>query len=147
MAIGDFDGDANGDLAVGVLENFAAFNSLIFGGWDGAVHVFYASRADQFWHQGSDGVKGTREAMELFGAALAAGHFDDDGFEDLAICVPMDDVWQDETVTTNCGSVTILYGSSSGLTSRDQRWHQGRSGVSGFNVEFDEFGAVLAKLL
>jgi len=81
------------------------------------VNVLYGSATgltaggDQFWSQDSPGVKGVGRASERFGAALASGDFDRDGFADLAISVLRE------------GVVNVLYGSSTGLTAEgDQSW-------------------------
>ena len=72
LAIGDFDGDAYGDLAVGAPgEILESLNNS-----SGAVHVLYGSQdglsaaGSQFWHQEVPGVPG--EGGGYFGAALAS---------------------------------------------------------------------------
>ena len=136
----DFDGDGYADLAVGV------FGEDQGGRRDaGAVQVMYGSAAgvtarDQLWHQGRKGVKGALETEDKFGLALASSDFDADGYSDLAIGIPAEDVGKID----DAGAVQVLYGSPRGLTARDQVWHQGKRGVPGSNEEGDEFGAVLA---
>ena len=135
VARGDFNGDGFADLAVGVpFEDLSATKRDA-----GAVHVIYGSAngltagggssgipAAQFWHQDvSDtvlgGVQGVAETNDHFGAALAAGEFNGDGFSDLAIGVPGEDSG-DYT-----GGVHILFGTANGLTAAaaqidDQLW-------------------------
>ena len=48
--------------------------------------------AQQQWLQGSGGVIGVAEASDFFGAALAAGDFNNNGFADLAIGAIGEDV-------------------------------------------------------
>ena len=111
----------------------------------GAVQVLYGSASgptshDQFWHQGSKGVRGALEKSDRFGEALASGDFNSDGYADLAIGIPRENVGK-----PNAGTVQVLYGSSTGLTAaRDQVWHQGSAGVPGKNEKNDRFGASLA---
>lgn len=147
LAVGDFDGRDGPDLAIGVLESFG-----LLGGSEGAVHVLYGRNGalslqdDDFWRQDSPGIKGVAGTGDQFGAALAAGDFDGDGFEDLAIGVPRDSVSNGSTTVADCGSVTVIYGSPNGLTNRDQRLHQGLLGLPHQNETGDRFGLVLGKL-
>jgi FG-GAP repeat/FG-GAP-like repeat len=136
----DFDGDGFEDLAVGVPWEDVRGRSDA-----GAVQVLYGSASgvtarDQLWHQGRTGVKGALERGDRFGDALACGDFDDDGYADLAIGAP----WEDVGRIPDAGIVQVLYGSARGLTARDQVWHQGRPGVPGSNEREDLFGSSLA---
>jgi hypothetical protein len=72
---------------------------------------------------------------------LAAGDFDGDGFDDLAIGVPEEDVGG----ASDAGAVNVLFGSAAGLTAAgSQIWHQDSAGVPGAAENFDRFGNVLA---
>ncbi len=118
----DYNGDGKDDLAIGVVgEDIGALVDA------GAVNVLYGSGAgltatgDQLWHQDSPGVLGGAEGGDSFGDALACGDFNGDGFDDLAIGVPLEDIG----AIGNAGAVNVLYGSVAGLTaSGDQLWHQ-----------------------
>jgi hypothetical protein len=126
LAAGDFDGDGAMDLAIGVpWEDLGTASNC------GAVHVLYGSSSPmglsttghQFWHQGSPGVDGALEDYDALGWTLAAGDFDGDGYDDLAIGVPEEDIWG-ETVEEG-GEVHVLYGSGTGLTTTGQQlWIQ-----------------------
>ncbi len=73
-------------------------------------------------------------------AAAAAPDFDGDGFADLVVGVPGEDVGMVE----GTGAVNVLYGRSTGLSAHgDQLWHQDVTGVDD-EAEFDFFGAALA---
>ncbi|MYW68708.1 hypothetical protein GTY65_32205 [Streptomyces sp. SID8379] len=61
--------------------------------------------------QSSSGVPGTPEAGDMFGYATSPGDFNRDGFTDLAVGTPYEDMPGD----TDGGTVTVLWGSSSGL--------------------------------
>jgi hypothetical protein len=143
LATGNFDDDGFTDLAVGVPGEDA-----LSGPRDaGAVNVIFGSSAgltgdgDQYWTQDSDGIKGEREAGDLFGYALATGDMDGDGSEDLAVGVPFEDLGSH----LDAGYVNVLYGSTGGLTSTgDQGWSQDSNGVSSAPETGDEFGFDLA---
>jgi hypothetical protein len=76
----------------------------------------------------------------------AYGDFNGDGRADLAIGVPREDV--DETLTGNnkldAGAVSVLYGSSSGLSATlalpNQFWTQSTTDVNDVSEKFDDFG-------
>ncbi|MBD2683273.1 MULTISPECIES: FG-GAP repeat protein [Nostoc] len=70
------------------------------------------SAGNQLWHQDSPGIEGVANASDGFGSSLKAGDFNNDGFADLAIGVPGEDVG----LISNAGTVNILYGSATGLT-------------------------------
>ncbi len=138
----DFNGDGREDLAIGVPNEDIGNKQAA-----GAVHVLYGSTAgvtasaSQFWSQDGTAVKDSPDDFDHFGAALAAGDFNGDGFADLAIGVP----GEDEGFDTDCGAVHILFGSSSGLRGlSDEFWTQGSTGVKGFRQDSDMFGSALA---
>jgi len=145
LAAGDFNGDGFDDLAVGV-PGEGIGDPVIPGA--GAVNVLYgsvtslSSTGDQFWHQNSSGIEGTAEALDSFGDALAAGDFNNDGSDDLAVGVFGEDIG----IISDAGAVNVLYGSSpSGLSSTgDQLWHQDSSGILDTAEEGDLFGDTLA---
>ena len=69
------------------------------------------------------------------------GDFNGDGFNDLAVGVPGEDV---EGIS-NAGAVNVIYGSRPGLTGAgDQIWHQNQPGVNFGSEEGDSFGTSLA---
>ncbi len=135
----DFDGDGYADLAVGAPgEDVGSIRDA------GIVQVLYGSASgltarDQIWQQNKKGIKGKAEREDQFGAVTASGDFDGDGFADLAIGIPAEDLGG----KPNVGAVQVLYGSPGGLTARDQLWHQGRAGVPGANEAGDLFGQTL----
>jgi len=104
----------------------------------------------QGWTQSSPGVPGYSEENDCVGTALAAGDFNSDGFGDLAVGVPGEDVWNSDLnqVVKSAGGVNVIYGSTSGLSvatrypgpGAGQIWMQGRDGVPGSSEHYDFFG-------
>jgi len=143
LAAADFNGDGNDDLAVGIPyeDNGTVLDT-------GAVQVIYGSASgglsvddDWFIMQSSAGMLDTSEQWDHFGWALAPGDFDGDGYTDLAIGVPEEDV---DTIYA-AGAVSVVYGSASGLTTADnQFWHQDVTDIEDACEAGDRFGYALA---
>jgi hypothetical protein len=138
MTWGDFDGDGIGDLAVGAPND--GVDAVVAGG---VVNVMYGTTSgltgtgSQLWYQDVAGVEGTAQARDHFGKAVAAGDFNGDGWDDLAVGVPGD--------LGDAGVVNVLYGSKTGLTATgDHLWYQDAPGVPGVSQKGDQFGAALA---
>ena len=106
LATGDFNGDGMNDLAAGVpAENTGATNNT------GFVNVFYSPWGN-FTSQGLQGfdqaaLAEALEAGDEFGTALASGDFDGDGFDDLAIGVPGEEL---ASGPTDHGVVQVIFG-------------------------------------
>ncbi|MEO3765189.1 FG-GAP and VCBS repeat-containing protein [Streptomyces sp. B8F3] len=142
-AIGDFDGDGKGDLAYRKVG--ASVEDLPYG--EGKVRVVYGTengpdtnRSSAFT-QDTAGVPGTGERGDQFGARLAAGDANGDGFADLAVGVPYEAIGSKQSA----GSVVLLKGGSGGLKAPGaQAFHQDTPGVKGVAETGDRFGAALA---
>lgn len=108
LAAGDFDGDDVDELAIGA-------PGFDVGAFPGAGRVFIldfeAGMEITFWDQEVAGVPGFAEDDDHFGYALSSGDFDNDQHEDLAVGIPFEDALLD-----NSGALTVLYGSTTGLT-------------------------------
>jgi hypothetical protein len=139
LATGDFDGDGFGDLVIGVRGEDVV--GPPFAADAGAVHVLFgrpnglrASRSQFFTQDKAVDADDRPEPGDRFSEALAAGDFDGDGFDDLAIGAPLETVG----ARREAGAVSILRGSASGITTADsQFWH-------GAVRARDHYGAALA---
>jgi len=148
LAAGDFDGDGYDDLAVGVPLEDVSIPGYISNA--GIVQVLYGAPTGlstaglQAWCQGGcDGLLDTAEDNDQFGHALAAGDFNADGYDDLAVGVPNEDVG----TITDAGAVNVVYGSPTGLSIlfvADQFWSQDSPYVDGLCEDWDRFGYTLA---
>jgi hypothetical protein len=134
----DFNNDGAADLAIGVpFEWVGAIQDA------GAVHVLYGSAAglqgpgSQFFTQDTLGVPGTADLQDNFGFGLASGDFDQDGFADLAIGVPGEDIG----TIGSAGAVIALFGSAAGLTTTGAQLLTQAGGATEAN---DVFGGELA---
>lgn len=141
LSVGDFNGDGNWDLAVGVYrENIG--DDVDAGG----VQVFHGDGealtvTDYMITQDTAGVDSSTETGDQFGEVLAAGNFNNDAFDDLAIGVPH----EDDGDITDSGVVHILFGSASGLTGTgSQMLKQGYNGLPDSGEENDNFGSALS---
>jgi hypothetical protein len=142
LGVGDFDNDGFDDLAIGVPSEGAGAISQA-----GAVNVLFGSASglssvgNQQFLQGVGGVLGTAEIGDEFGFALGSGDFYNDGFADLAIGAPFEDVG----ATFDAGAINVLYGSAANLSvTGDQVFFQGNGGIGGVAEESDFFGSALA---
>ena len=102
---GDFDRDGWADLAIGVPGRQLV--SVLYGNADGLLND---RRPDTLTN------RGLGEGAGRYGHRLAAGDFDGDGFADLAVGAPGDDV-----TAPASGAIELLFGGPDGLTTERAR--------------------------
>ncbi|MFE1325133.1 FG-GAP-like repeat-containing protein [Streptomyces sp. NPDC058741] len=141
-AVADVDGDGYGDLVLGDHQDPRAGKP---GGHKGGqITVWYGgpsgpdpAQTPTVIHQDTEGVPGAGETDDVFGSALSAGDVNGDGYADIAV-----GAWgEDLGSVKDAGSVTILFGSASGLTGRNaESYTQDTAGVPGSSETMDAFG-------
>lgn len=142
LAAGDFDCDGFDDLAIGM-----PFEDLVAGNEAGRLIVLYSTALgpvaadNQVWGQNSPVIEDDAEPSDRFGEVLAAGDFDGNGCDDLAIGVPYENIGDEG----NAGAVNVIYGGVDGLSGDgDDFWHQNLATIDAVAEGGDAFGAALA---
>ncbi len=158
LAAGNFDIVLGDDLAIGVPGEDVGAAPIVDAG---CVNVIYsagfgiglaamappAPQAVEIWHQNTPGVPEAIGAGDVFGWALAAGDFNGDQFDDLAIGVPGEDVGAAPIMDAGC--VNVIYGApppfglDAFFSAPAQVWTQNSAAVPDFAEVGDGMGAAL----
>ena len=138
VVTGDFNCDGIRDIAMG------SPNQTVNGAPDaGEVSVLYGSSKGAFpWqnrHINQDSkdkngkpAKGKAEAGDRFGHAVAAGDFNGDGCDDLAVGIPFEGLSNTVGQGPRAGMVQVFYGKSWGFDmGMDQLWNQNSQDIWG----------------
>ncbi|WP_229919632.1 FG-GAP repeat protein [Streptomyces minutiscleroticus] len=136
-AVADFDKDGYGDLAIGrgqeQPDGARGYVTVQYGGAAGPD----TAREPVRFTQDTAGVPGASEEGDRFGAAVAAGDVDGDGYADLAVGSPGEDLADKR----DGGMVTVLLGRAGGLSgSGAKAYDQNTSGAAGAIENDDLFG-------
>lgn len=101
LEAGNFNASKYDDLAIGVPgeDDYAGAVAVIYG--DSLGLSATAGPGNQLWWQGHNGILGKHDSTEHFGAALAAGDFNGDGGDGLAVGVPIENDHE--------GAVHVIY--------------------------------------
>lgn len=148
MAIGNFNGDEYSDLAFGTrVDGGTVF--IVYGSSEGlsTVALGDGTGKDEQTFGFHDIFEPGNDFMS-FGQSLAAGDFNNDGYEDLAIGAP-----EYPGVSPRPGAVYVIYGSSDGLSlnaiapgdgKNYQKWTQDSGNIDGVGEDGDLFGYTVA---
>ncbi|MFF4980716.1 VCBS repeat-containing protein [Streptomyces sp. NPDC001046] len=111
----DFNHDGIGDVV------FSAVGAYVNGKKDaGQLVVLYGTESGvnsskrSVISQNTTGSPGTAEAGDVFSADSAYADFNGDGYDDVAVSAPMEDVGSDK----DGGTVAVLWGSAQGITGK-----------------------------
>jgi len=107
---GHFNQDAMDDLGIGAPGDQGCGSAYVFLGSASGPN----GSTDSMWFQNTTDVLETCESGDNFGASLASGDFNGDGFDDLGVGVPNEDVG----TVPEAGAAQILKGSSTGITAQ-----------------------------
>ncbi|MEV3966782.1 FG-GAP repeat protein [Streptomyces sp. NPDC050698] len=144
-AIGDINGDGYGDLVLG--DSGDPYELKPGGHLGGQITVWYGgpngpdpAQQPGVVHQDTEGVPGAGEPDDGFGTSVSTGDINGDGYADVAVAAPGEDLGS----AKNAGSVTVLFGSASGLkTSGVKSYTQDTAGVPGSAESWDQFGSAV----
>ncbi len=107
LAAGDFNGDGFDDLAIGVPGEGDDDSGAVQNLMGSQFGLIFANSV--LWYPGALGE--VPEPFDMLGTELAAGDFDGDGFDDIVIGVPYEDLGING-VYSNSGSINVAYGAA-----------------------------------
>lgn len=152
LAAGDFNGDGAEDLATGIPYDDGPPDLLLSDA--GAVVVRWGvvgkglstTLAPTLLSLYAAGGQDIAHAGDRFGYALAAGDFNGDGRDDLAVGIPGHDFWDSSAQPWNTGAVQIHYGEPGGIQTVGEHLLESLPDGDIYDIpgELDELGRALA---
>lgn len=141
LAAGDFDNDGYADVVVGVPgENDGGGFQVIYGSSGGLT-----AAGNNLWTQDDGGVPDIDETGDNLGYALAVADFDGDGFDDVVVAAPYEDIeYADGSVLTDAGRVMVFSGSAAGVTTAGAFQMDQDSTTLGTSEGWDVWGQAMA---
>lgn len=139
-ASGDINHDGYDDLVLGQLSSA---DDRAEGDDGGKIAVYYGSSKGptgpaDWWSQNSPGVPGTSEHGDAWGNDLSVGDVDGDGYADVAVGAPGEDVG----TVQDAGAVWLLRGSRDGVTATGaQSFDQNTANIPGTAEADDAWGS------
>ncbi|MFF4398182.1 FG-GAP and VCBS repeat-containing protein [Streptomyces sp. NPDC001480] len=142
--VGDINGDGFGDIVSGASWDTRddAGTAVPDSAKGGRVAITYGTASGpgttKSVNQDTGNVPGTSETGDRFGWDLDLGDVNHDGYQDLVVSSPMEDIGG----VTDTGQVTVLYGSATGINTatRAQSFAQSTAGVPDNDEKQDLFG-------
>ncbi len=114
FGVGKIDGKAGDDLVIGTPREGLLYGSIRFISGSTANGIDFANA--KFIDQNSVGVADNNELGDEFGASIAVGDFNADGFSDVAVGAPGESVIAGGVDVRQAGSVHLFQGSSTGIS-------------------------------
>ncbi|GAA4889180.1 FG-GAP-like repeat-containing protein [Streptomyces coeruleoprunus] len=147
LAVGDINGDGYDDLAIGQ-PNSTESGHLAKGG---AVATVMGSSAGltstgrKTFHQATTGIPDSDETGDSMGASVSVGDVNLDGYADVLVGVPGEDLTRGGVAQSNAGQAILIRGSATGMTATGSvAYHQDTTGVPGSTEPNDRLGAAVS---
>jgi len=146
LTVGDFDNDHYDDLAIGAAyEDSGSENAGSTYVMYGSVNGLLPARSEVI---GQRKAYDTNEKNDFAGSSLATGDFDGDGFDDLIVGVPGEDI---ANSGNDSGTIQAFFGCPDGLLGEPESnvachrsYWAGQVSFGGIENNGDRFGAALA---